>query len=57
LNKIADYLQVSKEKIYKMCQRGKIPASKIGGNGVLILKITCPYELVQFMGRTSKKTG
>lgn len=28
---IADYLQVSKEKIYKLCQRGRMPASKFGG--------------------------
>jgi len=31
INQIARYLQVSKEKIYKLCQRGKMPASKIGG--------------------------
>jgi excisionase family DNA binding protein len=28
---IAKYLQASKEKIYKMCQKGKMPASKFGG--------------------------
>jgi len=28
---IADYLQVSKEKVYKLCQRGRMPASKVGG--------------------------
>ena len=31
IEQIADYLQVSKEKIYKLCQRGKMPASKVGG--------------------------
>lgn len=36
IEQIADYLQVSKEKIYKLCQRGRMPASKLGGNGDLI---------------------
>lgn len=31
IDQIADYLQVSKEKIYKLCQRGKMPAAKFGG--------------------------
>ncbi len=31
IEQIADYLQVSKEKVYKLCQRGKMPASKVGG--------------------------
>ena len=31
IDQIADYLQVSKEKIYKTCQKGKMPASKFGG--------------------------
>ena len=31
IDQIADYLQASKEKIYKMCQKGKMPASKFGG--------------------------
>ena len=31
IEQIADYLQVSKEKVYKLCQRGKMPASKLGG--------------------------
>ncbi len=31
IEQIAEYLQVSKEKIYKLCQRGKMPASKVGG--------------------------
>ena len=31
IDQIADYLQVSKEKIYKLCQRGKMPVSKVGG--------------------------
>ena len=31
IDQIADYLQVSKEKVYKLCQKGKMPASKLGG--------------------------
>ena len=31
IDQIAAYLQVSKEKIYKICQKGKMPASKFGG--------------------------
>jgi len=31
IDQIADYLQVSKEKIYKICQKGKMPVSKVGG--------------------------
>lgn len=31
VKQIAEYLQVSEEKIYKLCQRRKMPASKLGG--------------------------
>ncbi len=31
IDQIAAYLQVSKEKIYKLCQKGKMPTSKFGG--------------------------
>jgi len=31
IEQVADYLQVSKEKVYKLCQRGKMPAYKLGG--------------------------
>lgn len=31
IDQIADHLQVSKEKIYKLCQKGRMPASKFGG--------------------------
>jgi len=31
IDQIAEYLQVSKEKIYKLCQRRKMPAFKVGG--------------------------
>ncbi len=31
IDQIADHLQVSKEKVYKLCQRGRMPASKLGG--------------------------
>ena len=30
INQIAEYLQASKEKIYKLAQQGKMPASKFG---------------------------
>ncbi|MDD5671436.1 MAG: helix-turn-helix domain-containing protein [Candidatus Omnitrophica bacterium] len=30
IEQISECLQVSREKIYKLCQRGKIPASKVG---------------------------
>jgi len=38
IEQIADYLQVSKEKMYKLCQRGKMPASKVGGQWRFDLK-------------------
>ena len=38
IDPIADYLQVSKEKIYKLCQHGKMPASKLGGQWRFKLK-------------------
>jgi len=31
IDQIAGYLQASKEKIYKLCQKSKMPASKFGG--------------------------
>lgn len=31
INEVADYLQISKENVYKLAQRGGIPASKVGG--------------------------
>ena len=31
IEQIADYLQVSTEKLYKLCQQGRMPASKVGG--------------------------
>lgn len=32
IDQIAAYLQVSKEKIHKLCQRGRMPASKLVGS-------------------------
>jgi len=32
LPELADYLQVSKSKLYRMTKKGKIPASRIGGS-------------------------
>ena len=29
IEQIADYLQVSREKIYKLCQKSKMPASMV----------------------------
>jgi len=31
IGQIANYLQISTEKVYKLAQQGKIPASKVGG--------------------------
>ena len=31
IDQISNYLQASKEKVYKLCQKGKMPASKFGG--------------------------
>ena len=31
IREVAEYLQVSREKVYKLAQQGKIPASKVGG--------------------------
>lgn len=30
IEQVAKYLQVSRDKIYKLAQQGKIPASKVG---------------------------
>lgn len=38
IEQIADYLQVSREKIYKLCQQGRMPASKVGGQWRFDLK-------------------
>ena len=38
VDEVADYLQASKEKIYKLCQRGKMPASKFGNQWRFDLK-------------------
>ena len=38
IEQVGDYLQISKEKIYKLCQRGKMPASKVGGQWRFDLK-------------------
>ena len=32
LSQLADYLQVSLGKLYRMAKKGKIPASKLGGS-------------------------
>ena len=29
IDQIAEYLQVSREKLYKLCQKGRIPVSKV----------------------------
>ncbi|HOW59078.1 MAG TPA: helix-turn-helix domain-containing protein [Candidatus Omnitrophota bacterium] len=38
IEQIAGYLQVSREKIYRLCQKGKMPASKVGGQWRFDLK-------------------
>ncbi len=38
IDQIAEYLQVSKEKLYKLCQKGKIPVSKVVGQWRFDLK-------------------
>ena len=38
IEQIAGYLQVSREKIYRLCQKGKMPASKVGGHWRFDLK-------------------
>jgi len=38
LLQLAEYLQVSKEKLYKMAQDGRIPAYKVGGSWRFKLK-------------------
>ena len=38
IDQIADHLQVSKEKIYKLSQKGRMPASKFGGQWRFDLK-------------------
>ena len=38
IDQIADHLQVSKEKVYKLCQRRRMPASKLGGQWRFDLK-------------------
>lgn len=38
IEQIADYLQVSREKLYRLCQKGKMPASKVGGQWRFDLK-------------------
>ena len=52
IEQIAVYLQVSKEKVYKLCQRGKMPASKLGGQWrferVEIDKIVASWTLREF---------
>lgn len=31
IQEVAEYLQISAEKVYKLAQQGKMPASKVGG--------------------------
>lgn len=38
IDEIAQYLQVSTVKLYKLCQKGKLPASKVGGQWRFDLK-------------------
>jgi len=38
IEQIASHLQVSREKIYRLCPKGKMPASKVGGQWRFDLK-------------------
>lgn len=38
IEEVAEFLQISREKIYKLCQKGKMPASKVGGQWRFDLK-------------------
>ncbi len=55
IEQISDYLQVSKEKIYKLCQQGRMPASKVGGQWRFDLKEVDAWVRLQRPGRKSLK--
>lgn len=38
IEQVAEYLQVSREKLYKLVQQGRMPASKVGGQWRFDLK-------------------
>ena len=54
IEQIADYLQVSKEKIYKLCQRGRMPASKVGGQWRFDLKEVDNWVRKQRLARKAR---
>ena len=43
IEQIAEYLQVSRETLYKLCQKGKMPVSKVGGQWRFDLKEVIPW--------------
>ena len=56
IDQIADHLQVSKEKVYKLCQQGKMPASKIGGQWRFDKKEVDCWVRMQRPPKRKKKT-
>ncbi len=53
IDQIADHLQVSKEKIYKLSQKGRMPASKFGGQWRFKKQVVDRWMLkIQKHGRT-----
>lgn len=55
INQIARYLQVSKEKIYKLCQKGKMPASKFGGQWRFKKEVVDQWLIKQSKGTKDAK--
>ena len=54
IEQIAAYLQVSREKIYKLCQRGKMPVSKVGGQWRFDLQEVDTWVRTQRPGKKRK---
>lgn len=57
IEQIADYLQVSTEKLYKLCQKGKMPASKVGGQWRFDLKEVDAWVRRQRPGKMRSKNS
>ncbi|MBI4282178.1 MAG: helix-turn-helix domain-containing protein [Chloroflexi bacterium] len=55
LQEIAEYLQLSKDLIYRLAQKGKIPASKVGGRWRF--KKEKIDQWVESQGRGTNKSG
>ena len=55
IEQIADYLQVSTEKLYKLCQKGKMPVSKVGGQWRFDLKEVDAWVRTQRPNKSKRK--